>query len=214
MKQIILGLLLVSLSAVAMQVPLPLQLPARPILNLNNETDALKKILIAGADQQTAQNKIPINKGPRLQEILNNIVLATHKAGGGGKLVALFVFEGNEAFRVAFENPITDAYRELSYLVAHLAQKRFEISQEKGAVAQIPIQGVKQVVQDIRLISYAYGLIDPKKDLESQKNEKAALLADFITSLPILYGNDIQLVIVAQGQSTDIVTRATHKIDD
>lgn len=210
MKQIILGLLLVSLNSCAMQVPS--QVPARPALNLINDTDALKKALTAGAEQQTAQNKIAINKGPRLQEVLNNIVLATHKAGGGKKLIALYVFEGNENFRGAFDNPVTDAYRELGYLMSHLAQKRLESPQEKGALARVDVEGAQQISHDIRLISYAYGPLDPKKDAELQKSEKAALLADFITSLPIMYGSDIQLVIVAHGQSTDIVTRATQKI--
>ncbi|CAN5161318.1 hypothetical protein BH09DEP1_BH09DEP1_5230 [soil metagenome] len=210
MKQNIFWLLVLGVALNAMEAPQK-AIHQRPNISWINDTDGLKNALQAGASEQAVQKRVLINKGPRLEELLKNIVLMTHKPGAGGKLVVLFVYEGAEKFHGVFDNPSTDGYKELGYLMAHIAQKRFEPVQEKGALARAINPEVQQITQDIRLISYAYGLIDSKKDLELQKNEKAALLVDFIASLLVLYGQDIKLVIVAKGESTDIVNRATHK---
>jgi hypothetical protein len=210
MKQNIFWLLIGSLNLGAMDAPQQ-AISQRPNISWINDTDGLKNALQAGASEQAAPKRILINKGHRLEQLLKNTVLMTHKPGAAGKLVVLFVYEETEDYRGVFNNPSTDGYKELGHLMAHIAQKRFAAVQEKGALASVVKPELQQVTQDIRLISYAYGSINSKKDLELQKNEKAALLADFIASLPVLYGQDIKLVIVAKGESTDIVNRATHK---
>lgn len=188
-----------------------MEAPQQSLISWENYTAHLKNALTHEASEQAAAKRIPINRGPRLEHVLQNISLVTRKPGAGGKLVVLYVYEGNEPFRGAFENPVTDSYKELATLMMHFTQKRFEAMPEKASASIEIRQGGKPLAQEVVAISYAYGVLDPKQEVENQKNEKAALLADFIASLPQIFGLDTKLVVVAQGESTDIINRATHK---
>lgn len=174
-----------------------------------NYKSVLVDNLRKGLEEQVAAKRIPLNK-MQLDQTISNITWAIRKNGAGGKLIALYVYEGNEEYRAAFANPNNESYQELRNLMVNLAQKRFALAPEKGSIARAG-GPVAQVSPDVMVISFNVGPKDSKKTSEEDKSYRARTLADLIVSLPVLYGTDAKIVIIAQGESTDIVSRATHR---
>lgn len=172
----------------------------------------LVSALQKGSAEQAVEKRILIPTKNQVDQTINNIMWALRKKGAGPTLVAVYVYEGGEEHRAAFVNPNNPSYRALNEFMVELARKRFAPGPEKGAIAAVSGPSVQAVDPNIIIVSYQNGAPDPKKSKEEDKAFKAKILADFISSLPVLYGQTTKTVVVAKGESTDIVSRATHRM--